>query len=78
MWIRTDGEAHAWIEAWDMLYRPGDGQCHRSRIVTASGDWAQVSATFTARGADAPFATTVICAEGDGRAWFTDMAFEAI
>lgn len=76
--IRTAGGVRARIKLLDMLYRPGDGRSFDSATVGPDSDWTPVQAEMTARGDDAPFAETLLCAEGCGQAWFTDISFTAV
>jgi hypothetical protein len=78
IWIKTAGDAHGWIEAAEILFHPGDSPSHPSPKVGPDSDWTYAEAAFTARGDDAPFADTVLCAEGNGQVWFTGMAFEPV
>ena len=78
MWIRTEGDAGGWIEGAEILYRLGDRDSHPSEKVGPDSDWTNVQIEFTGKGEEAPFAATLICADGRGRVWFTDMAFERI
>jgi len=77
-WVRTEGEATGWVTAAEVLHRLGDSPMHETAHVGPDSDWTRVEATYTARGDDAPFAIPLLCAEGNGQAWFTDLAFEPI
>ncbi len=76
--IRTAGGVRARIKLLDMLFRPGDGRSFESATVGPDSDWTPVQAELTARGDDAPFAETLLCAEGCGEAWFADVSFTAV
>ena len=77
IWAKTSGAARAWIEAWETLFSTGDGTHHHSDAATGD-EWTELSITLTGPGDAAPFLETVLCADGEGDAWFTDMAFEPI
>ncbi len=76
--IRTEGQVRAGLKLLDLLYRPGDGRCFESDSLGADTNWTQVSVEMTARGDDAPFAETILWADGHGRAWFRELAFTPI
>jgi hypothetical protein len=77
-WVRTEGQVRAGLKLLDLLYRPGDGRTFASATLPADSDWTRLETEFTARGDEAPFADTVLCAEGTGQAWFSDLVFEAL
>jgi aminoglycoside 3-N-acetyltransferase len=77
-WIRTAGPVRACIRGCDLLFRCGDGRSFESAVVGPDSNWRRVSVEFTGRGDDAPHAETILCAEGEGEAWFTDLAFEPV
>lgn len=79
VWIRTEGAVHAWLETPEVLFsRGGDRPNHVSPEVGPNAGWTQVRVEFTAQGDEAPFADTVLCARGDGQAWFSDLCFEPL
>jgi hypothetical protein len=77
--IKTRGVVRAWLEAAEVLFRPERPVArHATAAVEADEDWTYVETCYTARGADAPFAALFIAAEGDGFAWFDEIAFEPL
>lgn len=75
-WIKTQGDCEGWVSALETRFRHGDVASHESRRVGPDSDWKRVETEYTARGEEAPFADTVLHAEGQGCVWFADLAFE--
>lgn len=79
VWIRTQGAVAAWLETPEILFSRGNRPNHLSvEVGPDTADWTQVTVELVAQGDEAPFADTVLCAQGEGQAWFSDLCFEPL
>ncbi|MHB9131539.1 MAG: hypothetical protein ACYDBB_10685 [Armatimonadota bacterium] len=78
-YVRTQGDIRAWIEGNEILFHTWNSvEAHPTPVVGPNSDWTYVETTYVARGEDAPFFAFFLVADGDGMAWFDELAFEPI